>query len=163
MTQSLLIIFAETITCDVNWRSIRDGLVNSMLAFSIICLIISILLVCVNFKWNLENNKRNPQDLEDSTEVSGACYIYLPLYLKPIALVIIIEGPRVFSLAHYNVIISCTCTAILISYIIMSNLSSSSDNDYSTIPDGVWQTDVLSHHNSAPPPQELNFIFIWQK
>ncbi len=51
----------------MNWRSIRDGLMNSMLAFSIICVIISIptlLLVCSNFKCDLET-KENQQELED--------------------------------------------------------------------------------------------------
>ncbi len=64
MSQSF---FAETVRCDGSWRSIRDGLVNSMLAFSIICVIISILtllLVCSNFKCDLET-KENQQELED--------------------------------------------------------------------------------------------------
>ncbi len=59
--------------CDGSWRSIRDGLMNTMLAFSIICVIISIptlLLVCSNFKCDLET-KGNQQELEDF-EVSVA-------------------------------------------------------------------------------------------
>ncbi len=77
-------IFAETVRCDGNWRSIRDGLVNSMLAFSIICVIISIptlLLVCSNFKWDLET-KENQQELEDF-EVSVMSW-YLLHYNSPL-------------------------------------------------------------------------------
>ncbi len=72
-------IIAETVRCDGNWRSIRNGLVNSMLAFSIICVNISIptlLLVCSNFKCDLET-KENQQELEDF-EVSDDCNVLVP-------------------------------------------------------------------------------------